>query len=85
VGRGGIRRPPLEAALLPTGSNPAPAAESFGLRERVEAYERGLIVETLKACRNNRSEAARRLDLSRATLHDKLKKYRLGGSEAGED
>jgi two-component system response regulator HydG len=75
----------LDLSLLPTGLNSAPEAESFGLRERVEAYERGLIVETLKACRNNRSEAARRLDLSRATLHDKLKKYRLGGSEVGED
>jgi two-component system, NtrC family, response regulator HydG len=59
----------------------APAA--FGLRERVEAYERGLIVEALRGCRGNRSEAARRLGLSRATLHDKLKKYGIaGGDEA---
>jgi two-component system response regulator HydG len=51
----------------------------------VELYERGLIVETLKLCRNNRSEAARRLDLSRATLHDKLKKYGIGGDDGAAE
>jgi two-component system response regulator HydG len=73
----------LDASLLPAAASPTVAPESFGLRERVEAYERGVIVETLKACRNNRSEAARRLDLSRATLHDKLRKYGLGEVDAG--
>jgi two-component system response regulator HydG len=68
----------LDASLLPASPSTSMAAESFGLRQRVEAYERGVIVETLKACRNNRSETARRLDLSRATLHDKLRKYGLG-------
>ena len=57
--------------------------ETFGLRERVEAYERGLIVETLKLCKGNRSETARRLGLSSATLHDKLKKHGLGSGDAG--
>ena len=42
-------------------------------------HERGLIVEALRRFRNNRSEVARQLGLSRATLHDKLKKYDLGG------
>jgi DNA-binding NtrC family response regulator len=75
----------LDLSLLPSESSPDPhASKSFGLRERVEVYERGLIVETLKLCRNNRSEAARRLDLSRATLHDKLKKYGIGDDDASE-
>jgi two-component system, NtrC family, response regulator HydG len=74
----------LDLSLL---DQPARAGEatSFGLRERVEAYERGLLVEALRRCRGNRSEAARRLGLSRATLHDKLKKYGIAGGEGTED
>jgi two-component system response regulator HydG len=73
----------LDLSLLAAASNPVAAPASFGLRERVDAYERGLIVETLKACKGNRSEAARRLGLSRATLHNKLKKHALGSGDAG--
>ena len=73
----------LDLSLLAVAPNRAAAPESFGLRERVEAYERGLIVETLKLAKGNRSEAARRLGLSRATLHDKIKKYGLGGDDDG--
>lgn len=53
------------------------AAEPLELRARVEAYERGLIVDALKGAGGNRSEAARRLGVGRVTLLDKLKKYRL--------
>jgi DNA-binding NtrC family response regulator len=74
----------LDLALLDQPAKPDSAPEPFGLRERVAAYERGLIVEALRACRQNRSEAARRLGLSRATLHDKLKKYGIAGGEAEE-
>jgi two-component system, NtrC family, response regulator HydG len=72
----------LDLSLLSVGQSTAAAPASFGLRERVDAYERGLIVETLKLCQGNRSEAARRLGLSRATLHDKLKKHGLGSGDA---
>ncbi len=71
----------LDLSLLEHEAQPGEATGAFGLRERVEAYERGLIVEALRACRHNRSEAARRLGLSRATLHDKLKKYGIAGGE----
>jgi two-component system, NtrC family, response regulator HydG len=76
----------LDLALLPGGGAPAgAAAEVTGaplpLKQRVEAYERGLIVEALRAARGNRSEAARRLGMSRVTLHDKLRKYGLGGTD----
>jgi len=43
----------------------------------VEAYERGLILSALESARGNRSEAARLLNIGRATLHDKLRKYGL--------
>ena len=51
--------------------------EPLGLKERVEAFERGLILEELKRCGGNRSEAARRLRVGRVTLLDKIKKYDL--------
>jgi DNA-binding NtrC family response regulator len=47
------------------------------LKARVDAYERGLIIEALRASRGNRSEAARILGVSRVTLHDKLNKFGL--------
>jgi DNA-binding NtrC family response regulator len=53
----------------------ADGAGTLTLKQRVEAYERGLVVAALQAARGNRKEMARRLGLSRATLHDKLHKY----------
>jgi two-component system response regulator HydG len=90
----------LDLALLPgaaPGAGTAGAAEAppdadpggppLPLKQRVEAYERGLIIEALRSTRGNRSEAARRLGVSRVTLHDKLRKYELGsaGSAGGAD
>jgi DNA-binding NtrC family response regulator len=83
----------LDLALLPGAAGaggaaaggaaaaPSPEREPLPLKQRVEAYERGLIVDALRAARGNRSEAARRLGMSRVTLHDKLRKYGLGGGE----
>jgi two-component system response regulator HydG len=74
----------IDAALLPDtgdGGAASPLAASAGLKERVEAYERGLVATALRECGGNRSEAARRLSISRATLHEKLNKYGLGASD----
>jgi hypothetical protein len=51
--------------------------------ERVDAFERGLVVEALRTAGGNRTEAARKLGISRVTLHDKLHKHGLarGGDE----
>jgi len=80
----------LDLSLLPgegeaaPGAGPAPdPGAPLPLKQRVEAYERGLIVDALRSTRGNRSEAARRLGMSRVTLHDKLRKYGLGGEEEG--
>jgi DNA-binding NtrC family response regulator len=73
----------LDPALLPGGPGRDPdVGPPLSLRERVEAYERGLVVEALRGTAGNRSEAARRLGISRVTLHDKLKKW---GLVRGED
>jgi DNA-binding NtrC family response regulator len=53
-----------------------PSAAGSLLRNRAE-YERTLIQQTLEACQNNRSSAARALGISRVTLHKKIKQYGL--------
>ncbi len=76
----------LDPALLPSGAAASAAGEPRGaltLKLRMEAYERGIIVEALRASRNNRSEAARALGVSRVTLHDKLRKYGLARADEG--
>jgi DNA-binding NtrC family response regulator len=75
----------LDLSLLPFGGGTAESPEAperaLTLRQRVEAYERGLVIEALRGAHGNRSEAARRLGVSRVTLHDKLRKYGLGGGD----
>lgn len=72
---------PRPTAPQVTTVNPAtfdaesPEVSGLSLKQRVEAYERGLIVTALEASGGNRRETALRLNLSRATLHDKLHRY----------
>jgi len=73
----------LDLSLLPGGGESAEAAPVLSLRQRVEAYERGLLVAALRAARYSRTEAARALGISRVTLHDKLHKYGLAHGEEG--
>lgn len=62
--------PAVADAALPTGQDPY-----AGLS--LEDLERRAIVATLRETGDNKSEAARRLGITRATLHNKLKKYDL--------
>jgi DNA-binding NtrC family response regulator len=45
----------------------------------VKDAEKQLIVQALKECEGNRSEAAKKLGMSRRTLHRKLHTYQLEG------
>ena len=56
---------------------PPPAAATADLRGQVGAFERGILERTLAATGGNQSEAARRLGITRMTLIDKMKRYRL--------
>jgi len=56
----------------PAASGPDP---ELPLKDRVVAFERGIIEQTLEACQGNHSEAARRLGLNRVTLLDKLRRF----------
>ncbi|MEM1029898.1 MAG: sigma-54 dependent transcriptional regulator [Myxococcota bacterium] len=61
----------------PGGALPPAAAEAGGLAARMWAYERRLLVAALRDAEGNRSEAARRLEISRTTLLDKLSRHGL--------
>jgi DNA-binding NtrC family response regulator len=86
----------LDLSQLPGGSTagsvdspssaagPASMVPGLSLKQRVEAYERGLIVNALEATGGNRRETAARLGLSRATLHDKLHRYGLAARPEDE-
>ena len=70
---------PPDASHKP-GDDPAMLAmDGRTLKERVDAFERALLVEALRETSGNRTEAARRLGIGRATLHEKLHKYGLAG------
>jgi DNA-binding NtrC family response regulator len=67
----------IDLSLLPGGGPGAPLGERAPLKDRMDAYERGLIVAALAAVGGNRSEAARMLGIGRATLHEKMTKHGL--------
>ncbi|MGE0710991.1 MAG: sigma 54-interacting transcriptional regulator [Planctomycetota bacterium] len=83
----GPRPRALAPGDLPAGQRGAgePAATWQSLAEAVEALERRLIGEALRATHGNQAQAARRLGLSKSGLHRKL--ARLGievGFEVGQ-
>jgi two-component system response regulator HydG len=73
----------LDLSLLPGPPGAAAATEQprASLKQRVEAYERGLVLAALETAEGNRSAAARALGISRATLHEKLHKYGVADSD----
>jgi two-component system response regulator AtoC len=58
----------------PSKGDPGP---NFPLRARVETFEREIIADQFAAAKNNQSETARRLGISRPALVEKLHKYQL--------
>lgn len=62
----------------PAGANGDPGP-NHPLRTRVEHFERSIIAEQFSAAKNNQSETARRLGVSRPALIEKLHKYGLIG------
>ncbi|MDB5875570.1 MAG: two component, sigma54 specific, transcriptional regulator, Fis family protein [Ramlibacter sp.] len=73
---------PCENAQVPLVRDPLrpePRAHhpSSSLLGQVDAFEREILARALEAARGNQSETARRLDVCRSTLLDKLKKHGL--------
>ena len=81
-----ITGPELPASVTGAAEQAAPVPETAeaslaGLS--LEALERRAIEDTLRQTEDNKSEAARRLGITRATLHNKLRKYGLEGNPLG--
>jgi two-component system, NtrC family, response regulator AtoC len=68
--------PELRAGGAVVGSKPLSVADK---QLTVQEAEKQLIIRALQDCEGNRTEAARRLGMSRRTLHRKLHKYGLEG------
>jgi len=82
VERGSVRVAPVGAGqgegLTQTAGAPAvtgATASIPGGNTSLESVERETIMKTLEAAGGNKSEAARRLGITRRTLHQKLRKY----------
>jgi two-component system response regulator HydG len=66
------------AVMQNASRQPAEAVSVFDGEENnlsLEAVEKNAVLRTLEAADGNKSEAARRLGITRKTLHKKLKKY----------
>ena len=75
-----ITGPELPASITGAAEQAAPipeTAEASLAGLSLEALERRAIEDTLRQTEDNKSEAARRLGITRATLHNKLRKYGL--------
>src|SRR3954470_13171303 len=72
----------LPATLRSHGQTVAPPKlVSAGNDLSVKEAEKELIIRALKECKGNRTDAAKKLGMSRRTLHRKLHTYRLEGFE----
>jgi two-component system response regulator HydG len=72
----------LDDEVLPIAQSSAGEAETNAFLEPdagadlpLEAVEKTTILKTLASADGNKSEAARRLGITRKTLHKKLKRY----------
>jgi two-component system response regulator HydG len=70
---------PIIQSAMPNAANISRQTAQMGLAEDIsvslEDVERITILKTLEAARGNKSETARRLGITRKTLHKKLKAY----------
>jgi two-component system response regulator HydG len=70
----------LDLSLLPGGelrSAETDETRRATLSERMAAYERGILLSALAASGGNRTEAAKSLGIGRATLYEKLERYKI--------
>ncbi len=74
---GATRAPPSSARVMPSESAQAVNRGGFNLKQRIQSAEEEVIKEAIVACGGNRSEAARLLGISRASLYQKLGKLGL--------
>lgn len=66
----------IEAGYPPFGMQVQAGTQP--LAETVAAFERSLIIEAMTRCGGSLARAAESLGVAKTTLHDKIKKYRIG-------
>ena len=66
----------LETFEMPTNTI-QPIHPSMGQGESLASMERNIIAQAIRECEGNLSIVAQRLDISRQTLYNKIKKYGL--------
>jgi two-component system response regulator HydG len=70
--------PEIQASELELPPKAAPVFELLAIKSSMTLEEeRALLVAALRSCGNNRSRTARRLGISRSTLHEKLKRFQI--------
>jgi transcriptional regulator with PAS, ATPase and Fis domain len=67
----------LYATWTSEHQDPKNAEDAFSLNNALISAEHQTLVNALAKCRNNRTEAAKLLGISRSTLYEKLKKHRV--------
>ena len=67
----------LYATWTSEHQDPKSAEDAFSLNNALISAEHQTLVNALSKCRNNRTEAAKLLGISRSTLYEKLKKHRV--------
>ena len=50
---------------------------TYDLQDLIEGTEKSLIINILKSCRWDKTQTAKKLNISRTTLWRKMKKYEL--------
>jgi DNA-binding NtrC family response regulator len=70
-----VRHEVAEASPIPSPTLAAPPVDALNVKEA----EKQLIIRALKDCGGNRSEAARKLGISRRSLYRKLEAYHIEG------
>ena len=69
--------PDLVQSVLLAGPNSNTGESGQSLREKMEAYEKLLLLEAHKMCKGNISKMARTLHTDRANLHRKLARHKI--------
>jgi len=75
IGPDAFDEAPVVVNLDEVAAQGPPADDSLSLREQVGAFERTLVTRALAATSGNQSKAARRLQVSRSALIDRVRKY----------
>ncbi len=75
---------PSDFGRVPTMATNALTAVRFPVGTTVDAMERELILQTLAATSQNKTRAAELLGISLKTLHNKLKEYEAGRTDASQ-